>query len=98
MPLMMCELATYGAVSGSLYRKTCLGRSRWGIYPALITAMVCGRIAYGLGFHLLLLIGPQWKMLTVWAAILTGIPGILLQLILVPALMLLIERESKRKK
>jgi hypothetical protein len=54
--------------------------------------MVCGRVAYGLTFGLLLIISGSIKALTVWAAIATGLPGIVIQLLLVPAIVLAVRR------
>ncbi len=88
MPIMAAELMTYGLVGGLIYHKTRLGSHKLGVYVALPVAMVCGRIAYGLTFGALLLISGQCKAPTVWAAVVTGVPGIVVQLLLIPAIML----------
>jgi uncharacterized membrane protein len=92
LPIMAMELLTYGAVSGLLLHKTPLGRAKFGVYPAMLTAMIGGRVAYGLTFGLLLMISGQIKALTVWAAVATGLPGIVIQLLLVPAVVLAVRR------
>ena len=92
MPIMAMELLTYGAISGLLYHKTRLHRLSWGVYPAMLAAMVCGRVAYGLTFQVLLIISGELKALTVWTAIATGLPGIVVQLLLVPAIVLAVRR------
>jgi hypothetical protein len=92
MPIMVVELLTYGAVSGLLYHKTRLRPLSWGVYPAMLIAMVCGRVAYGLTFQLLLIISGELKALTVWAAIATGLPGIVVQLLLIPSIVLVVCR------
>ena len=43
---MAFEMATYGAVAGVLYRK--LPKTGWRIYASLISAMVAGRLVWGL--------------------------------------------------
>lgn len=90
MPIMAFELLTYGTVSGFLYSKW--KKKTWGIYPAMLIAMICGRVAYGLVFQVLLFISGKLKALTVWSAIATGVPGIVIQLLLVPSVVLLVKR------
>lgn len=85
MPMMMAELFTYGIVSGLLYHKTPLKKRRLGVYVSMLGAMVAGRISYGITFEILMLIGKGHKASTVIAALITGIPGIVIQLLLVPA-------------
>ena len=89
---MAFELATYGAVAGFLYFKKgyfCL-RS---CYVSLITAMITGRVVWGLARCVLLGFGGSftWKMF-VAGALLNAIPGIILHLILIPGVMLALGR------
>ena len=85
-PIMSMELMTYGLVTGILYKKTKIGRWKFGVYPIMIIAMILGRVMYGLTFRVLFLISGSLKALSVWGAITTGIPGIVVQLVLVPAI------------
>ncbi len=85
MPLMTVELTTYGLVTGLLFCKTPLGKYKIGTYVSLIAAMLCGRLACGGALSLLLLIDTEAKASGVWVAFVTGIPGIVVQLLLVPA-------------
>ncbi len=98
MPIMAGELLTYGLVSGFLYGKTKLGKAKFGVYGALLAAMAAGRVVYGLVFHLLLLVSGQLKALTVWSAIVTGLPGILIQLLLIPPVIFALGSGRKRVK
>jgi ABC-type sulfate transport system permease subunit len=90
---MAVEMAVYGAVSGWLY-----SRSRWqcviSLYRSLLTAMVAGRIAWG-GMQILLLglsgSAFTWQMFLA-GAFLNAIPGIILQLIFIPTLMVALDR------
>ena len=89
---MAFELATYGFVAGFVYFKKgyfCL-RS---CYIALISAMIAGRVVWGLARCVLLGFGATftWKMF-VAGALLNAIPGIILHLILVPGVMLALGR------
>ena len=84
LPIMLAELVVYGLMSGLLLFATPLGRRRFGVYVALPIAMVCGRVAYAAVFYTLLLTVGGFKALTVTAAIVAGIPGIVIQLLLIP--------------
>lgn len=90
---MTFELATYGAVAGALYR-----RSPWkclrALYRALLLAMFAGRAVWGIAEVALL--GMTGKTFTrqmfLAGAFLNAVPGILLQLILIPSIMLALHR------
>lgn len=90
--IMSGELMVYGLVTGLLYKKTKLGRIRFGIYPALIAAMLLGRCMYGLIFSILFSLDGQLKAPAVWTAAVTGIPGIIIQLVIVPIIVSAIMR------
>ncbi len=90
---MTFELATYGLVPGLLY-----GRSRWkcviALYRSLIAAMFAGRIVWGIVQIVLLgLSGSSftWQMFMA-GVLLNAIPGIIVQLILIPAVMVALNR------
>ena len=89
----MCfELATYGFLSGWLYRR--LPRSRASIYAALITAMLAGRVVWGAVRAVLSGIGASPFT---WAAFLSGaftsaVPGIIVHIVLIPILVMALER------
>lgn len=91
LPIMACELLIYGVISGLTYRKF-----KWNIYASLITAMAAGRVVYGLIFALLTTVSTQpIKAAGVGAAIITGIPGILIQLVFIPILVKAVEQNQK---
>lgn len=90
---MAFELAAYGLVAGLLY-----GRSRWqcviALYCSLIAAMFAGRIVWGVVQIVLLgLSGSSftWQMF-MSGALLNAITGIIVQLILIPAVMVALNR------
>ena len=99
MPVMMptavgmaFELATYGMISGLLYRKL-IGKSL-NIYITLIGAMLGGRIVWGIVS--ILLYGIQgnvfsWQLF-ISGALLNAVPGIVLQLVLIPVIVLILEK------
>ena len=85
---MSFELCVYGLVAGVIYQKA-KRRNILVIYLSMITAMVCGRVVWGL--IQLLLLGIKSQVFTfemfVLAAFINALPGILLQLILIPAIL-----------
>ena len=86
---MSFELATYGFVAGYLYEKRpwkCLK----SLYISLALAMIAGRIIWGMAQIFLLGLGGNvfsWELF-IAGALTNAVPGIILQLILIPALML----------
>lgn len=90
---MAFELAAYGMVIGLMY-----SHSRWkcviALYRSMIIAMLAGRIVWGVVQIFLLGLGENgftWKMF-VASAFLNSIPGIILQLVLIPAIMVALNR------
>lgn len=90
---MAFELMTYGLLSGLLY-----SRARWhcvlSLYRCLIAAMIGGRIVWGVVRVLLTGVASQpftWQMF-LSGAFLTAIPGIILQLVFIPAMMVALDR------
>ena len=90
---MAFELATYAFVAGYLY-----SHSKWqcskALLRCLIIAMIIGRIVWGIAQ--LVLLGIGGKMFTFQAflagALINAIPGIILQLVLIPAVMVALNR------
>lgn len=80
---MLAELGVYGFAIGILVRK-------YNIYMALFLAMVLGRIAYALslvvGVNLLGMSAPFMNSTSFIAGIVQGIPGMLIQIIVIPIL------------
>jgi len=93
MGIAMCfELATYGLVCGLLYRM--LPKKVPNIYVSLITAMVLGRVAWGI--MRALLSGVAQSPFT-WAAFFAGafttaIPGIITHIVLIPLVVMALRR------
>lgn len=91
---MSFELAAYGAVSGLLYRK--LPHTLWGIYASLVPAMIAGRVLWGIVRLLLTGISGEVFTLSLFltGAFVSAIPGILVQLVLIPALVTALEKAT----
>ena len=90
---MTFELMTYGLLSGLLY-----SRARWhcvlSLYRCLIAAMIGGRVVWGVVRVLLTGVASEpftWQMF-LSGAFLTAIPGIILQLVFIPAMMVALDR------
>ncbi len=91
---MSFELAAYGLAAGYIYRLP--SRKAASVYPALIAAMIIGRIVWGVASMLLFRLGGNaftWKLF-LGGALLNAIPGILLQLVLIPLIMFALARSS----
>lgn len=90
---MAFELSVYGFVAGFLF-----SRARWqcirSLYRSLLAAMIAGRIMWG--FVMALLVGFDAGAFTfstfISSAFLSAIPGIILQLILIPSVMFLLHK------
>ena len=90
---MAFELAAYGFLVGFLFEK-----ARWqcvkSLYRCLITAMVGGRVVWGIAMTFILGLGENGFTLTAFltGAFINAVPGIIAQLILVPAVMLALNK------
>lgn len=87
MPTAVCmafELATYGFVSGYLFEK--LPKKNSSIFASLVIAMLVGRVVWGIvSFVIYGAMGNAFMMkMFIAGAFLNAIPGIILQLILIP--------------
>lgn len=89
---MAFELAVYGGMAGLLYSR--LPRKKWMIYAALLISMIAGRVVWGAVQALLA--GLSGNSFT-WTLFLTGavinaIPGIIMQLALIPVLVITMDK------
>ena len=96
MPLaipMAFELAAYGLIVGFLY-----SHSKWkcvlSVYRSLLIAMVGGRVVWAIGRVILAGVSNVsfgWQVFLT-AGFIEAIPGIILQLVLIPAIMVALAR------
>ncbi|MBQ3005846.1 MAG: ECF transporter S component [Clostridia bacterium] len=90
---MAFELATYGFLAGFLFT-----HAKWkcmkSLYRCLIITMLGGRVVWGVVHAILLGMGDNAFTLTAFltSAFLNAIPGIILQLVLIPAIMLVLDK------
>jgi len=81
---MAFELATYGLMTGLLYKL--LPKKNVSIYASLILSMVCGRIVWGIVSFFLYRLNETaftWEIFMA-GAFLNAIPGIVIQIIIIP--------------
>ena len=88
---MAFELAAYGAIAGLMHKL--LPKKKPYIYCSLLIAMIAGRLIWGAAMFIC--VGASGGNFT-FAAFLAGavtnaIPGIILQIILVPAIVMLLD-------
>ncbi len=91
VPLMTMELSLYGFTAALTYR-----RLKLNIYLSLLIAMIFGRLAFALGLFILGLFialpyGPA-QFFAAGGAVISGVPGIIVQFIIIPPLILSLKR------
>lgn len=91
---MAFELATYGAISGLMHK--ILPKKKVYIYCSLIISMILGRLVWGAAMFIFLNINDSGFT---FAAFLAGaftnaIPGIIIQIILIPILVMLLDNHK----
>lgn len=96
MPLvavpMAFELAAYGLAAGLCYRL--LPKKFGWLYVTLPVAMLFGRIVFGVAKYLVMMANGNAYTFTAFltAAFVTAVPGMLLQLVLIPPLVLALKK------
>lgn len=95
---MAFELAAYGFLIGFIYDRF-KKKGPLSIYISLIASILGGRLVWGIARTFLFGVGgePFTLSLFITNAFITAIPGIALQLLLIPAIMLLLNQIKKRK-
>ena len=100
LPKAICmafELAAYGAIAGFMYRR--FPRKKIFIYLSLLIAMIAGRLVWGAAMFICL--GATGGSFTfaffLTEAITNALPAIVLQVVLVPLLVMIAERQKQIK-
>ncbi len=95
---MAFELAVYGLVSGMLYRR--LPKKKIYIFVSLLVAMLVGRVVWGLvQYFCMALNASKFGFAEFWAgAVINALPGIILQLVLIPLIIAILEKTGVLKK
>lgn len=94
---MAFELAAYGAVSGLMHRA--LPKKKPYIYCSLLTAMLVGRLVWGAAMFICMGIsgGAFTFSAFILGAFTNAIPGIILQIVLIPVLVMLLDKPQIMK-
>ena len=89
---MAFELAAYGFISGWLHNK--LPKSKINVYVSLLSAMVIGRLVWGMVMFCCMGFDATKFGLSAFlaGAVLNAIPGIVVQIVLVPVLVISLEK------
>ena len=94
---MAAELAAYGAFSGLMHRA--LPKKKPYIYCSLLLAMVVGRLIWGAAMFACM--GMNGGSFTLRAflsgAVINAVPGIIVQIVLVPILVMLLEKVTEKE-
>lgn len=95
---MAFELAAYGAVAGLMHR--ILPRKKAYIYCSLLTSMIIGRLVWGVAMYVALGInGSSFTLAAFVAGAFTNaVPGIIVQIVLIPILVMIIDNQKIIKK
>ena len=93
LPGMMVECGVYGLVCGLMMSYVRTGKATVDLYLSMITAMVLGRVVAGLAKSLIFAPGTA-PFAWVTTSLLTGIPGIVIQLVLMPLLIFTLTRAN----
>lgn len=90
---MMFECAAYGAIIGLIYHHI-RHQNVWAVVVSLIIAMLAGRAVYGLAMGFLLGFGGSGFTMNMFlaGAFINAWPGIILHLVLIPAVMVILDK------
>ena len=86
MPAMMVECAAYGLTTGLLLRLVRTGKTYADLYLSLVAAMLVGRLVSGVTKALFFMAGQYTLQAWIAASFVTALPGIVLQLAVVPSI------------
>lgn len=94
LPFMIVELMAYGAAAGVFYYILAKLNKTLRIYLTLIITMICGRVAYfvGLVVAVYILGMKELSVMAVISAIVLGLPGIVIQIVLIPVIIFAIDK------
>lgn len=91
LPSMMVECAAYGCVTGLMMKFVHTGKTLPDLYIGMVVAMVLGRVLAGLAKSLIFSPGTA-PFAWVTTSLVAGIPGIVIQLILIPLVVVALTR------
>lgn len=104
VPFMMLEVGAYGLFCGLMYKS--LARIRTPEYVRIIisvvAAQIIGRIVNALCTYVAVyafgIVHPAVQTGAVWASVIAGLPGIILQLVIIPPVLMLLKKSVNATK
>lgn len=95
---MAFELGTYGFIVGFLYNK--ISKKTINIYISLIIAMIIGRIVWGIAMFSCMKfdVSEFGFNAFITGALINSLPGIIIQIVLIPVLVMTLEKSFKINK
>lgn len=99
LPFMIVELMAYGVAAGVFYHILAKLNKTLRIYLTLIITMICGRVAYFMGLVVAVYIlgMKELSVMAVISAIVLGLPGIVIQIVLIPVIFFSIDKLLNEK-
>lgn len=92
LPSMLCELVAYGFFSGLFIHMIRTSRNIVNLYASLILTMLLGRIIAGILNAIVFKAGAYSLAVWISAMFVQGLPGILIQLTIIPAAVLALQK------
>ena len=86
LPAIICEMIAYSAVASLLMRFTPVKDLFTKSYISLIGAMIVGRVVFGVLNALIFSAGDYSMQIWLGAAVVTALPGIVIQILIIPAI------------
>ncbi len=86
LPPMVVECAVYGCVAGLIMKLVHTRKVLLDLYVSLITAMIIGRVIAGCAKALIFARGSITMAAWATSYFVTGLPGIIIQLVIIPAI------------
>ena len=86
LPGMVVELGVYGLCGGLLMKSIKIENETKKIYVVLIVSMLVGRLASGIVNGFIIQTGKYSMQMWITASFVTALPGIVVQLLLIPVL------------
>lgn len=92
---MIIELSIYGLISGLLSSLINIKNNFLKNYLVLIISMIFGRLIYGLANYYILKAGTYSLQIWLVSAFITSLPGIVIQLLIIPSVVIWIKKLIK---
>lgn len=94
LPSMIFELAAYGLVAGLLSQYIHTKKVILDLYLSLIGAMIVGRIVFGILNSFIFNVGSYSLKIWLVSAFVTSLPGIIIQIALIPPIIFALEKSN----